>query len=108
MALALVLQGVSQVLVVVLEVFRKNSKANHVLLVDGLLPLEESLREALLVEVDQSKLDSAHGVFVESDILLPDTEPTIHDVLISLHEVSEHLSFVFLVGHLDELLSLSL
>ena len=91
-----------------MEILGEHGQPDHVLLVDGFLPLKESLRKVLLVKVDQSQLYSVHIMPVESDIFSPDAQAAVHHILVSLHEVSEKLRLVFLTRHLDQLFSLSL
>ena len=59
------------------------------LFVNHFLPSEKGFGEALFMKINKSKFDSIHGVVIEPYILLPDTKTSVHNVLVSLHKVSE-------------------
>ena len=86
-----------QVLILILKVLLHDSHLLHDLLVATLFPFEEGFLERLLVEVDESQFRAVHSMLVVFAVFSPSLEESEHDVLMSLHEISEKLSLIFLV-----------
>lgn len=107
LSLLLTFERILKILLFVLEVLSHFGQLYHLLLVTCLFPLEKSFGEILLVQIDESKLHTIGGMLFVLDIVFPDLQESEHDILVLLHEVSEHLSLIFLVRQLDKLVLLA-
>ena len=60
------------------------------------------------MKIDKSQLDSLHGVGFVPYSFSPHLDTSVHHILVSLNAGPEQLGLVFLRGHLDQVVSLSL